>query len=151
MGKQNHFPAYYKGIILLLCWISLENVWYRRLLIHAFLFIGTISLSWSSGSSRSPQSFQKTSTRSGRLGRLMVSIASTTRGTVSSAMFLGRTLVFLRVFRKQAKHNDAFNRRANLGPCNVLFLSILRRREATRVPPGHIVSYSRYLDFWKPG
>ena len=69
----------------------------------------------------------------------MVSIASTTRGAVSSAMFLGRTLVFLRVFRKQAKHNDAFNRRANLGPCNVLFLSILRRREATRVPPGHIV------------
>ena len=154
MGKQNHFPAYYKGIILLLGWISLENVWYRRLLIHAFLFIGTISLSWSSGSSRSPQSFQKTSTRSGRLGRLMVSIASTTRDAGSSAMFLGQTLEFLRLSRKQAKHNDAFNRRANLGPCDMLFLSILRRREATRVPRGHVVSYrsySRYLDFRKPG
>ena len=101
--------------------------------------IGTISLSWSSGSSRSPQSFQKTSTRSGRLGRLMVSIASTTKDAGSSAMFLGQTLEFLHLSRKQAKHNDAFNRRANLGPCNVLFLSILRRREATRVPQGHIV------------
>ena len=57
----------------------------------------------------------------------MVSIASTTRDAGSSAMFLGQTLEFLRVFRKQAKHNDAFNRRANV---EIFKLSELQRKSA---------------------
>ena len=39
---------------------------------------------------------------------MIVSIASKTRGAWSSAKFLGRTVEFLRVFRKQAKHNGAY-------------------------------------------
>lgn len=39
---------------------------------------------------------------------MIVSIASKTRGAWSSAKFLGRTVEFLRVFSKQAKHNGAF-------------------------------------------
>ena len=36
------------------------------------------------------------------------SIASKTRDEVSSAMSLGQTMEFLRMFCKQAKHNDGF-------------------------------------------
>ena len=39
---------------------------------------------------------------------MIVSIASTTRDAWSSAMSLGQTIEFLRVSRKQAKHNDGF-------------------------------------------
>ena len=39
---------------------------------------------------------------------LIVSIASTTKDAGSSAMSLGQTIEFLRVFYKQAKHNDGF-------------------------------------------
>ena len=42
-------------------------------------------------------------------------------------MFLGQTLEFLRVFRKQAKHNDAFNRKANV---EIFKLSELQRKSA---------------------
>ena len=39
---------------------------------------------------------------------MIVSIATKTRGAWSSAKSLGRTVEFLRVFSKQAKHNGAF-------------------------------------------
>ena len=39
---------------------------------------------------------------------MIVSIASKTSDAWSSAKFLGRTVAFLRVFSKQAKHNGAF-------------------------------------------
>ena len=38
----------------------------------------------------------------------IVSIASKTRGAWSSAMFFGRKMEFLRVFRKQAEYNGGF-------------------------------------------
>ena len=38
----------------------------------------------------------------------IVSIASKTRGAWSLAMFLGRKMEFLRMFRKQAEYNGGF-------------------------------------------
>ena len=60
---------------------------------------------WSSGSYRSPQPFHKISRRSGRLGRLVVSMWSSrsnqSQDTGSSAMSLGETIEFLSAFRKK--------------------------------------------------
>ena len=80
---------------------------------------------------------------------MIVSIASKARDAGSSAMSLGETLEFYRVFRKQAKHDDFF-RRANLVPCYLVFLSILRRREASRVPRRHsIIFLNIFLLFFR--
>ena len=59
---------------------------------------------------------------------MIVSIASTTRDAGSSAMSPGQTTELLRVFRKQANNIMMdFNRRANIVPCCLRFLFLVRR------------------------
>ena len=72
---------------------------------------------------------------------MIVSIASTTRDAESSAMSPGQTIELLRVFRKQANNIMMdVNRRANLGPCCLRFLFIVRRLQARRVPRRHSIT-----------
>ena len=99
---------------------------------------------WSSGSSRSPQSFQNISRRSGRLGRLVVSIWSSrspqrqeTRGRQSC--LLVRQQNFCACFANKPHKWMIFIRKANLVPY-LLFLLILRHWEARRVPRRHSIS-----------
>ena len=71
---------------------------------------------------------------------MIVSIASTTRDAGLSAMSLGQEIELLHVFRKQANNIMMdFNWRANLGPCCLHFLFILRHRQARRGPQRHSI------------
>ena len=71
---------------------------------------------------------------------MIVSIASTTRDAGLSAMSPGQKIELLHVFRKQANNIMMdFNWRANLGPCCLLFLFILRHRQARGVPQRHSI------------
>ena len=73
---------------------------------------------------------------------MIVSIASKARVAGSSAMSLGQTVEFLRVFNFASKPHKwmIFIRKANLVPWYLLFLPILRHWEARRVPRRHSIS-----------
>ena len=75
-------------------YVKLETTW------EPFVVLSLVSI-WSSGSSQSLQSFQNISTTGG-IGSFIISIASKARDAGSSAMSLGQTIEFLRVFCKQA-------------------------------------------------
>ena len=71
---------------------------------------------------------------------LIVSIASKAREAGSSAMSLGQTIEFLRVFCNKPHKWMIFILKANLVPWYLLFLLILRHWEARRVPRRHSIS-----------
>ena len=85
------------------------------------------------------------SRRSGRLRRSVVLIWSSrspqskAKDAGSSAMSLGETIEFIACFENKP-NTVIFIRRANLVPCYLLFRSILRRREASRVPRRHSIT-----------
>ena len=59
---------------------------------------------------------------------------------MSSAMSVGETIEFLRVFRRQAKHNDDFYSESEPRALLSAFSLDLRRREARRVPRRHSIT-----------
>ena len=71
---------------------------------------------------------------------MIVSIASKAKDAGSSAMSLGETIEFITCFENKP-NMMIFFRRANLVPCYLLFLSILRGREASRVPRRHSIIF----------
>ena len=72
--------------------------------------------------------------------QMIVSIASKERDAGSSAMSLGQTIEFLRVFCNKPHKWMIFILKANLVPWYLLFLLILRHWEARRVPRRHSIS-----------
>ena len=76
---------------------------------------------------------------------MIVLIASTTTDAGSSAMTLGQTTEFLRVSRKQAKHNDRFQSESEPRALLSTFLPILQCRQARRVPQRHSITSRTWL------
>ena len=71
---------------------------------------------------------------------MIVSIAAKAKDAGSSAMSLGETKDFCACFAHKPDKMMIFIWRANLVLCYLLFLSILRRREARRVPRRHSIT-----------